>query len=111
MICDLAETYHVLEYRELPPTKVAILVSGLPDSSRVKRKIANRKLTTEQLLLAGLVDRVSLLLWLRTEDGARGINKPKMVLKALEGQEEPSVYQHFDSVEEFERKRAELFGV
>lgn len=89
---------------------VAVLVTGLPDDSRIKKKIANRKLTIEQMMLAGLVDRVSLLLWQRTKDGVEGRNRPKSVLEALEGQS-TQVYQHFDSIEEFERKRAELFGV
>lgn len=71
----------------------------------------DRKLTIEQMMLAGLVDRVSLIMWSRTEDGQRGMNKPKSVLKALEGIKEESAYQHFDSIEDFERKRAELFGV
>lgn len=89
---------------------MAVLVTGLPDDSRIKKKIVNRKLTIEQMMLAGLVDRVSLLLWQRTKDGVEGRNRPKSVLEALEGQN-TQVYQHFDSIEEFERKRAELFGV
>ena len=89
---------------------MAVLASGLPDDSRIKRKIINRKLTIEQMMLAGLVDRVSLILWQRTKDGVEGRNRPKSVLEALEGQRD-QVYQHFDSIEDFERKRAELFGV
>jgi len=91
---------------------VATLASGLSENSRIKRKITERRLSLEQMMLAGLVDRLSLLIWARTEDGMQGINKPKSVLKALEGiQEDVSEYQHFDSIEAYERKRAELFGV
>lgn len=109
VICDLAETYHVLDYRGLSPSLVAVLCSGLSENSRIKKKMAGRKLDTEELFLAALVDRVSLLIWSRTKDAERGINKPKSVLEMFERPTEPK-YQGFDSIEEYERKRAELLG-
>ena len=109
VICDLAEVYHVLNYRGLSPRLVAVLCLGLSDNSRIKRKMANRKLTLEELLLAALVDRTSLLLWSKTKDAERGVNKPKSVLAIFEQEtRQTSDYQSFNSIEDFERKRAEL---
>ena len=35
MICDLAETYHIFNYRQLPVEMVAVFVWGLPEKARV----------------------------------------------------------------------------
>ena len=109
VICDLAETYHVLDYRGLSPKLVAVLCSGLSENSRIKKKIAGRKLDTAELFLAALVDRVSWLVWRNTKDAERGINMPKSVLEAFERPQETK-YKGFDSIEEYERKRAEILG-
>ena len=108
LICDLAETYHILNYRGLSPKLVAVLCIGLSDDSRIKKEISNRKLNLDEFLLAALVDRMSLLVWLKTEDARHDRNRPKSILGALEDKREKSKYQGFDTIEEFERKRAEL---
>ncbi len=108
VICDLAETYHVLDYRGLSPKLVAVLCIGLSDDSRIKKKLANRKLSIEELLIAALVDRVSMLLWANTKDAQKGINKPKSIVGLFEKDKESKDYQGFDSIEEYEKKRAEL---
>jgi len=108
IICDLAETYHVLDYRGLAPSLVAVLCSGLSNDSRIKRKIANRKVSLEEFLIAALVDRVSLLVWAKTEDAQKGRNKPKSILSILEDEVAKPKYKGFDSIDEFESKRAEF---
>lgn len=107
LICDLAETYHILNYKELSPTLVATLSCGLSDDSRIKRKIANKRLTLEETLMAVMVDKLSQLLWTKTKDAQKGRNRPKSVLEALEKPPEKA-YKSFSSIEEFEKKRAEL---
>lgn len=91
---------------------VATLASGLNMDSRIKKKILDRRLSTSEMLLAGMLDRLSMLVWLNSEDARQGINRPRSILAMLEGvQERQSEYQHFNSIEEYEAKRAELFGV
>ena len=107
LICDLAETYHILNYKELSPSLVATLSCGLSNDSRIKRKISDRRLTLEEALLAATVDKLSQLLWTKTKDAQRGRNRPKSLLDALEKPPE-KVYKSFSSIEEFERKRAEI---
>ena len=104
MICDLAETYGIFNYRELSPKLVATLVVGLRDNSRVKMNLNNVKLDNVTILLAGIIDRLSNLVWLNSSDGQKGINKPKSVLSTLIGEEENDVMS-FNSVEEFEKER------
>lgn len=110
LICDLAETYHVLDMRGLSPKLVAILAIGLSDSSRIKRRIANRKLTLEQTLLAAILDGTYTLIWTKTKNAAKGRNKPNSILNMLENKKEEKEYKVFTSIEDFERKRAELIG-
>ena len=108
VICDLAETYHVLDYRGLSPKLVAVLCIGLSDDSRIKKKLSNRNLSLEELLLAALVDRISLLVWAKTKDAQKGINKPKSIVGLFEKHKKSNDYQGFDSIEDYEKKRAEL---
>ena len=49
VVCDLAETYGVLDCEALPITLVATLADGLPDSSRIMRKLlrGSKQMTQE----------------------------------------------------------------
>lgn len=107
MICDLAETYHILDYQGLSLKLVATLVNGLSEDSRIKRKIANRRLTLSDALAAATVDKLSQLVWSKTEDARKGRNKPQSILDMLEHPPERK-HQSFNSIEAFERKRAQI---
>lgn len=107
LICDFAETYHVLDMRGLSPRLAAILALGLSESSRIKLKIANKRLSFDQTIATATLDRVNMLLWSKTKDAQRGVNRPQSLLEALENPKERD-YKVFDSIEDFEKKRAEL---
>ena len=83
LICDLAETYHILNYKALPAMLVASLVVGLRDDSRIKMKLSGSKAPAEIILLASAVDRLSLLVWMQTKDAEKGRNRPKSILSIL----------------------------
>ena len=74
LICDFAETYHILDWRTLPLTTAAALSVGLRDNSRVKMKLAGVEAGQDTLLLAAIVDRLSLLWWAKTKDAESGRN-------------------------------------
>lgn len=106
LICDFAEYYHIYDYRGLPVQYAAVLACGLRDDSRIKMAISKVKVKPEALLLASIVDRLSLLLWLKTEDGTRGRNKPPSLTSRLLGEEDSSGdVIGYDSAEAFERAR------
>ena len=108
LMCDLAETYHIYDYKSLPLTRVAIFAVGLRNDSRIKMKISGTKYPTDTLLLAAIVDRISLLAWMNSKDGANGVNRPKSVLNELLGKEEEKDIEAFNSPDDFERRRREL---
>lgn len=59
LICDLAETYHIYDYRSLPLRLVATLAAGLRENSRVKTTGA--KASTTNTLLAMIADHLMAL--------------------------------------------------
>lgn len=83
MVCDFAETYHILNWRVLKPSLAAALAFGLPDNSRTKRKLSGSDIGLDTMLLAAIADRLTILAWQNTEDGHKGRNKPKSILDDL----------------------------
>lgn len=83
LICDLAETYQIYDYKQLPVTLVAVLACGLKASSRIKLQLSQSKYTIEQSLLIGILDRLTLLVYAKTKDAQKGRNYPKLLGTSL----------------------------
>ncbi|MEO2863448.1 DUF5361 domain-containing protein [Ligilactobacillus ruminis] len=105
LICDLAETYGIYNYRQLPADRVAVFCYGLRDDSRIKMAMADMRYTLDTLLSAGILDRLSILVWQKTEDAQQNRNKPVSLTDILTGNAEESVGLSFASGEEFEKER------
>ena len=102
LICDLAETYHVFDFKSLPCKMVGILSCGLRDNSRIKMSLSGEELNLERALLAGIYDNTKILSWLNSSDGAEGINRPESIFKSLlKDEEDDSEILSFESKEEF----------
>lgn len=110
VLCDLAETYHIYDYRRLPAVSVATLASGLREDSRIKLKLAGELQPLNTMLLAAIADRLTLLLWARTKDGEKGRNRPKMIVDSLMEQQYPDKTKGFKKAEDFERAWAAATG-
>nr|DAE12742.1 MAG TPA: protein of unknown function (DUF5361) [Siphoviridae sp. ctL053]DAE18872.1 MAG TPA: protein of unknown function (DUF5361) [Siphoviridae sp. ctNPp8] len=112
LVCDLAETYQIYDYIQLPLLKVAVFACGLREDSRIKQKLSKQLVSVDTMLLAGIVDRLSLSLWIQTKDGQKGVNRPKSVVDQLTQKEEKEEREHlvFSSGEEFEKYRKEFFA-
>ena len=112
LICDLAEVYGIFDHRALPATLLAALSVGLREDSRIKMKLAGQKLTKMETLAAATVDRLSMLVWLNSEDGRKGENRPASVLSMLLGEEpEEKPVEGFETAEEFEAEWTRRTGV
>lgn len=111
MICDLAETYGIYDYRALPIQTIGTLVSGLRDDSRTKMKLSGMETKLDQMILATIADRLGLLVWMQTKDGQKGRKRPKSILEALQGTKvKEEDIETFDSGNDFEKERKRLKG-
>ena len=108
LICDMAETYHVLNWRELPLKTAAILASGLHQESRSMRKLTGQKLSSLEYIQLAILDELRLLVYSRTEDAKTGKNKPKSLLMKMLRQEEQPKTLSFRTPEEFEARMQKI---
>lgn len=102
LICDMAETYQVFDYRALPLSLASTLAAGLRSNSRIKLKMSGHRCGVDTMLSAMTVDRLSYILWSRTKDAQHGRNKPESVLELLLSGKKENDIRSFESSEEFE---------
>lgn len=110
IICDLAETYNIYDYRQLPVSKAAVFVCGLRADSRIMMKISDSKLPLDTLLLAGVADRLSIMLWQNTKDGQKGKNQPVSIVDQLTKKQIEREEVSFESGKDFELAKAKILG-
>ena len=114
LVCDMAETYQIYDYKQLPLNQVAVFAYGLRDDSRIKQIMSDQIVPLETTLLASIVDRLSLSLWLQTKDGQKGVNRPtsiaEMLTKNHKEERDERDYLVFESGEDFENYRKALLA-
>jgi len=112
LICDLAETYQIYDYKQLPPTRVAVFAYGLKEESRIKMKFSGQTVPFDRLLLASISDSLNTLIWYQTEDGHKGVNRPKSITSLLLGkkEEKDDDIVTYETGKEFEMARKKLLG-
>ena len=114
LVCDLAETYQIYDYKQLPLNQVAVFAYGLRDDSRIKQIMSDQIVPLETTLLASIVDRLSLSVWLQTKDGQKGVNRPtsiaEMLTKNHKEERDERDYLVFESGEDFENYRKALLA-
>lgn len=84
--------------------KLAVLSCGLPEWSRTMRKAAGVKVDMKTTLMASAVDRLSLLVWAKSEDARHGRNRPVSILSELNKNDDEKIVA-FDSADDFWRAR------
>lgn len=94
----------------MPPLYIATLACGLRDGSRVVSKVSGVRCSLDTILNASIADSLKNLVWMNSEDGRKNINRPKMVLPGLLGEEETGNNLAFDSGEEFEAARQKILN-
>lgn len=109
LICDLAETYHIYDYRQLPLNTIAVFSVGLRNNSRIKMKMNKQPVELDLLLLAGISDKLSTAMWWQTKDGQKGVNRPDSLVDVITNTQtkEKNVIA-FSSGEDFINRRNEL---
>ena len=107
LICDLAETYNIYDYRSLPVRLAATYSAGLRETSRIKMKLRGDELgDSERTILALIYDALAVLGW-------DGEGSPPSMLDAMYGQlperkEKQKKLKSFDSPQDFEQARKRI---
>lgn len=108
LTCDFAQYYNILAPLGLPLELAATLFYGLPPDSRIKTKLAGLKVAPNTLMIASVLDKLNILIWLNTEDGYKGRNKPESIVDTLNGKNKTTDIEKFTTADEFNRKWAAL---
>ena len=109
MICDLAETYQIFDYRRVPGRLLGTLVAGLGPNSRVYQKLAEQEVPTDTFLLTAIVDELRMIVYLL--DGNKNKKAPDPIAgRLIKQQEKPRKHVSFRTPEEFLKARADLIG-
>ena len=99
LICDFAETYHIYDYRKLPPQYAAVLACGLRDDSRIKMKLAGTGgYNIDTILQAAVVDRLNAIIYDKD-------HRPESLVENMLPQKQENTVC-FDSGEDFMKYRA-----
>lgn len=111
LICDLAETYQIYDYKQLPVSLVAVFSCGLRNDARIKMRMNDQKVSLDTMLLARVSDDLRTIIWSKTEDGQKNKNRPESIVGLLNSkpQQEKDVVI-FTSGEEFEKARQKLIA-
>lgn len=108
LICDFAETYHILDYRALPVHLQATLASGLRDNSRIKMKLMGFKMISTDLILARMADSIELFRYnmVAKEDTP----SPTLLMDIMAGKAKKKEEFGFDSGADFEKAKAKFLA-
>lgn len=87
LVCDLAETYHVMDMTALSVPLLATLAAGLRGDCRIRMAMAGADISTKEMVAAAMLDRLTTLCWMQSRDGAHGRNRPASVVDAMVGKE------------------------
>lgn len=101
VICDLAETYHLLDYKSVPVELLATLCAGLHDDSRIKMKISGLKRIAPSFAFVHMADALTVILHSMT--GSK--KKPKLYEEIMVDKRAKKKTTGFSTIEEFEKAR------
>lgn len=99
LICDFAETYRVLDYRELPARRAALLACGLGPDARIRRALSGQRVSDEELLLAAIADALHIISWQLGNGKKKDL--PVSIVDRLMDKPSESPLVGFDSPEDF----------
>lgn len=104
VICDMAETYKVLDMYSLPLFLFATLACGLPKNSRIMTRLSGVNVPFNDMILGRLLDTVSYVLYTLQVLGGAKPQEPKSVVEAMIGVSNGKEAS-FMTREDFEKER------
>lgn len=75
-------------------------------------KLSGMKVPLDMFMLAAAVDRLSNLVWLQTDDGAKGRHQPESIARKLLGIDtQDHTYERFETAADFQEEWKRRTGV
>lgn len=108
VICDLAETYHIYDYKQYSPSYIALLIMGLRSNSRFKMALSGQPADDQTMLNALMTDYLALLTWFQTKDGQKNRNRPVSIYDRIMNPSSEDKNKGYDTAEDFEKARKEF---
>ena len=112
LMCDLAETYHIYDYRSLSTRMAAVFSCGLRENSRIKLAMSDTRYPLETVLSVLTFDAVNWIRWAQSKLAHDGRDPPERIYDKLFGHgdndNKDSDVVTFDSPEEFEAARRKI---
>lgn len=111
LVCDLAEVYHIFDYRSLPVFLVATLSNGLRDDSRIWLKLHGERMPRDFFVSSIIADRLGYIY-----AALIGAKPPQSIVELLWGEDsekkEPKrdKPQLFETGEDFRKAWRSLLG-
>lgn len=105
--CDLAETYHILNMRELSPSRIALFSVGLRENSRIKKKLCNMQTDFNMIINASISDKLSIIISMLA---GKDSQKPVLLVDKLIKSEKNAESVGFDSGVDFLEYRNKLIN-
>lgn len=106
VICDLAETYHVLDYKAVPIMTLAALCAGLHDDSRIKTRMMGLHRIAPSFALIRAADMLTVLNYSLT--AKKGDKPPTLYQDIMMSKQQEKKTSGFASIEEFEAARKRI---
>lgn len=111
MVCDLAETYGVFDYRSLPAKLLGTLAAGLQEESRSKRNLSGQNATRLEMLVAAAVDGLNRVTWLLSSVCPKEGEPPRSVLDSILNVAEAEEEDAAMTPDEYEKEWERITGV
>ncbi len=109
VICDLAETYNILDYKSIPVLTLAALCVGLHDDSRIKMRMMGLTKIAPSFALIRIADVLSIINYALT--AKEGTQAPALYQDVMTGkQNQKKKTSGFSSIEEFENARKRILN-
>ena len=89
---------------------VATLAAGLPEDSRIMRKLYNQNISKSELMLAAIYDDLNTYLYSMTSNAKHGINRPTSIVEKWLNITEQKENMAFDSVNSYEKAKQRILG-
>ena len=106
VVCDLAETYHILDYKAVPVMTLATLCAGLHDDSRIKMRMMGLRHIAPSFAFVRMADTLTILNYALT--AKKGAKMPTLYQDIMTSKQEKRKQDGFSSIAEFEDARKRL---